>query len=180
MAPKLVAALGSDRRWDRGTLKNPDVIGMLPGLCRIRGLVKRSLLVACMFVAHNLHLRMVDEERLAQRLTADSASVLAEALERHGVTGSELGQPPEPSHTSAAKLNRRMRLPGTPVSDLSRISPEIGAGELPAATSSLALLMPLYGIVISLSTRARVDAANATPSSREEEQCDRCRWNWDR
>ena len=33
---------------------------------RIRGLVKMSLLVACMFVAHNLHLRMVDEERRAK------------------------------------------------------------------------------------------------------------------
>ena len=48
------------------TLKNPDVIGMTPGLYRIRGLVKMSLLVACMFAAHNLHLWMLDEERLAK------------------------------------------------------------------------------------------------------------------
>ncbi|HVC23024.1 MAG TPA: hypothetical protein VNH82_06320 [Candidatus Dormibacteraeota bacterium] len=48
------------------TLKNPDVIGMMPGLYRIRGLIKMSLLVACMFVAHNLHLRVVDEERLVK------------------------------------------------------------------------------------------------------------------
>jgi hypothetical protein len=50
------------------TLKNPDVISSAPGLYRIRGLVKMSILVACMFVAHNLHLRMVDEERLAKGL----------------------------------------------------------------------------------------------------------------
>jgi hypothetical protein len=48
------------------TLKNPDVIGLTPGLYRIRGLVKMSLLVACMFAAHNLHLWMLDEERLAK------------------------------------------------------------------------------------------------------------------
>jgi hypothetical protein len=50
------------------TLKNPDVIGLAPGLYRIRGLVKMSLLVACLFVAHNLHLRMLDEERLDKGL----------------------------------------------------------------------------------------------------------------
>ena len=45
------------------TLKNPDVIGLAPGLFRIRTLIKMSVLAACMFVAHNLHLRMVDEHR---------------------------------------------------------------------------------------------------------------------
>ena len=48
------------------TLKNPDVIGLAPGLFRIRRLVKVSMLAACMFVAHNLHLRMVDEHRQAK------------------------------------------------------------------------------------------------------------------
>jgi len=50
------------------SLKNPDVIGLTPGLSRMRGLVKMSILVACMWVAHNLHLRMVDEERQAKWL----------------------------------------------------------------------------------------------------------------
>ncbi|HUY56427.1 MAG TPA: hypothetical protein VMV12_01165 [Candidatus Micrarchaeaceae archaeon] len=45
------------------TLKNPNVIGLAPGLFRIRTLIKMSVLAACMFVAHNLHLRMVDEHR---------------------------------------------------------------------------------------------------------------------
>jgi len=45
------------------TLKNPDVIGMSPGLYRMRGRIKMSVLIACMWVAHNLHLRMVDDER---------------------------------------------------------------------------------------------------------------------
>jgi hypothetical protein len=56
------------------TLKNPDVIGLAPGLYRIRGLVKMSILVVCMFVAHNLHLRMLDEERLAKGLPRRSTS----------------------------------------------------------------------------------------------------------
>lgn len=50
------------------SLKNPDVIGLTPGLYRMRGLVKMSILVACMWVAHNLHLRIVDEERQAKGL----------------------------------------------------------------------------------------------------------------
>jgi len=45
------------------TLKNPDVIGMSPGLYRMRGRIKMSVLIACMWVDHNLHLRMVDDER---------------------------------------------------------------------------------------------------------------------
>jgi hypothetical protein len=48
------------------TLKNPDVIGMTPGLYRIRGRIKMSLLVACMWVGHHLHLAMVDAARLAK------------------------------------------------------------------------------------------------------------------
>jgi hypothetical protein len=48
------------------TLKNPDVIGLAPGLFRIRTLIKMSVLAACMFVAHNLHLRMVDDHRQAK------------------------------------------------------------------------------------------------------------------
>jgi hypothetical protein len=47
------------------SLKNPAVIGLTPGLYRIRGRIKMSLPVACMWVAHNLHARMVDEERQA-------------------------------------------------------------------------------------------------------------------
>ncbi|MGC1406573.1 MAG: hypothetical protein WA938_07525 [Candidatus Dormiibacterota bacterium] len=50
------------------TLKNPDVIGMSPGLYRMRGRLKMSVLIACMWVAHNLHLRMVDEERCRKGL----------------------------------------------------------------------------------------------------------------
>jgi hypothetical protein len=48
------------------TLKNPDVVGFRPGLFRIRTLVKVSMLVACMFVAHNLLLRKLDEGRRAK------------------------------------------------------------------------------------------------------------------
>ncbi|MGH7609252.1 MAG: hypothetical protein ACREOD_04830 [Candidatus Dormibacteria bacterium] len=48
------------------TLKNPDVIGLAPGLYGMRGRIKMSLLVACMWVAHNLRLGMVDQARLAK------------------------------------------------------------------------------------------------------------------
>jgi hypothetical protein len=48
------------------TLKNPDVVGLTPGLFRIRTLVKVSMLAACMFVAHNLLLRGVDEHHRAK------------------------------------------------------------------------------------------------------------------
>lgn len=56
------------------SLKNPDVIGLSPGLYRVRGRVKMSLLVDCMFAAHNLHLRMLDDDRRAKGLPRLSQS----------------------------------------------------------------------------------------------------------
>ena len=40
------------------TVKNPDVIGLNKGLFHMRGLPNFSLLVTCMWIAHNLYLRM--------------------------------------------------------------------------------------------------------------------------
>lgn len=46
------------------TLKNPDVIGLTKGLFHMRGLPNVSLLVACLRVAHNLHLRLAAQRKL--------------------------------------------------------------------------------------------------------------------
>lgn len=47
------------------TLKNPDVIGLAKGLYHMRGLPNFSVLSTCMWIAHNLYLRMNEQDKLA-------------------------------------------------------------------------------------------------------------------
>lgn len=82
------------------TLKNPDVIGMSPGLYRMRGRIKMSVLIACMWVAHNLHLRMVDDERQRKglpRLRSTPRRRRREQLEQAQVAMQQSGSPAEAS-----------------------------------------------------------------------------------
>lgn len=48
------------------TLKNPDVIGLTRGLFHMRGLPNFSLLVTCMWIAHNLYLRLKTQTTVAK------------------------------------------------------------------------------------------------------------------
>lgn len=48
------------------TIKNPAVIGLNKGLFHMRGLPNFSLLVSCMWIAHNLYLRMKAQADLAK------------------------------------------------------------------------------------------------------------------
>lgn len=54
------------------TLKNPDVIGLTKGMFHMRGLPNFSLLVTCMWIAHNLYLRLKTQSSMAkaQRVVA--------------------------------------------------------------------------------------------------------------
>jgi hypothetical protein len=82
------------------TLKNPDVIGMSPGLYRMRGRIKMSVLIACMWVAHNLHLRMVDEGRQRKglpRLRSTPRRRRREQLEHAQVAMQQSNSPAEAS-----------------------------------------------------------------------------------
>lgn len=60
------------------TLKNPDVIGLTRGLFHMRGLASFSLLAACMWVAHNLYLRLK-----AQRDVSRAARAIVRARRKH-------------------------------------------------------------------------------------------------
>jgi hypothetical protein len=48
------------------TLKNPDVIGLTKGMFHMRGLPNFSLLVTCMWIAHNLYLRLMTQTKLTK------------------------------------------------------------------------------------------------------------------
>ncbi|HUY57523.1 MAG TPA: transposase [Candidatus Micrarchaeaceae archaeon] len=58
--PEWEAKYAKRTNVERGysTVKNPDVIGLNKGLFHMRGLPNFSLLVTCMWIAHNLYLRM--------------------------------------------------------------------------------------------------------------------------
>lgn len=66
--PEWEAKYAKRTNVERGysTIKNPDVIGLNKGLFHMRGLPNFSLLVTCMWIAHNLYLRMKAQADLAK------------------------------------------------------------------------------------------------------------------